>query len=660
MPDPLSITTGVVALLQITVAAGKELKKLHDGAAVVQETISGLTHDVDGLKRVLDSMRATFETITALHGTGHIASLWENVARSIEDGKTVLSQLVSVLQGIDEERSLLDAYRKQLRLDRAEERIRAFRVRIQSYRDSLQLCLSAILLWNQTSGQVKADQVLPNLSDLHNEVRRLARCLNDRIDDLQGMIRTSQNDTEVTVVSHLRDCVQSAASTISSATTIISARQSEEDDYDPDASDFGDCFPSHQNLTISRWMASGTISEYEEVAALGPVPESIADLSVVDHEQDVADSDDELEDEMTCSLLESAKQKSIKGDSKGAEKNLLYCLGRINAKDAISRHRLLLTHLEAVQRLYVIYYGRQQWDAAQQVLSQKLELLKQSKGQQGLEFLNDVLNLAHLMLKQNNITAAQLHARQALRGYRRLKSQDDAKNCLRLLIQLCEREENENDAHAYSVMLERLDSSTSEPHVINPLRSNPAVSRSERPTRRLPLFPNCSCSGTVHRPSCQYALGTHQQRTYLQTPRDMGLHSNSAQYRGQPRDLMHTLSSQEQYRAAVGADQNSTSSSDAMSLQASDTSAFESRTESRTSKSDDGSEKRKSGFSAFVNNLVGTPRRPVISAPENFVHVTHVGYDPETGDFTVRSSATVMKLPPFLFFASNAPLHVYG
>ena len=39
-----------------------------------------------------------------------------------------------------------------------------------------------------------------------------------------------------------------------------------------------------------------------------------------------------------------------------------------------------------------------------------------------------------------------------------------------------------------------------------------------------------------------------------------------------------------------------------------------------------------------MNNLVGTPRKPTISAPENPVHVTHVGYDQNTGEFTVRSS----------------------
>ena len=45
-------------------------------------------------------------------------------------------------------------------------------------------------------------------------------------------------------------------------------------------------------------------------------------------------------------------------------------------------------------------------------------------------------------------------------------------------------------------------------------------------------------------------------------------------------------------------------------------------------------EKKKSGLASFFN--LSSPRRPAISAPENPVHVTHVGYDTETGEFTVR------------------------
>lgn len=48
--------------------------------------------------------------------------------------------------------------------------------------------------------------------------------------------------------------------------------------------------------------------------------------------------------------------------------------------------------------------------------------------------------------------------------------------------------------------------------------------------------------------------------------------------------------------------------------------------------------RKKSGFSGFMTSLVGSPKKPLISAPENPVHVTHVGYDSSTGQFTVRFS----------------------
>ncbi|KAK1755699.1 Serine/threonine-protein kinase ste20 [Echria macrotheca] len=44
--------------------------------------------------------------------------------------------------------------------------------------------------------------------------------------------------------------------------------------------------------------------------------------------------------------------------------------------------------------------------------------------------------------------------------------------------------------------------------------------------------------------------------------------------------------------------------------------------------------RKKSGFSGFMTSLVGSPKKPLISAPENPVHVTHVGYDSSTGQFT--------------------------
>jgi len=48
--------------------------------------------------------------------------------------------------------------------------------------------------------------------------------------------------------------------------------------------------------------------------------------------------------------------------------------------------------------------------------------------------------------------------------------------------------------------------------------------------------------------------------------------------------------------------------------------------------------RKKSGFSGFMSSIgVGSRGGVKISAPENPVHVTHVGYDNQTGQFTVSS-----------------------
>ena len=45
--------------------------------------------------------------------------------------------------------------------------------------------------------------------------------------------------------------------------------------------------------------------------------------------------------------------------------------------------------------------------------------------------------------------------------------------------------------------------------------------------------------------------------------------------------------------------------------------------------------RKRSGISGFVNSVLGSPRNVKIGMPENPVHMIHVGYDNETGQFTV-------------------------
>lgn len=46
--------------------------------------------------------------------------------------------------------------------------------------------------------------------------------------------------------------------------------------------------------------------------------------------------------------------------------------------------------------------------------------------------------------------------------------------------------------------------------------------------------------------------------------------------------------------------------------------------------------KKSGGFSKFMNSVLGSPKRVEISGPSNPVHLTHVGFNFVTGEFTVR------------------------
>ena len=62
--------------------------------------------------------------------------------------------------------------------------------------------------------------------------------------------------------------------------------------------------------------------------------------------------------------------------------------------------------------------------------------------------------------------------------------------------------------------------------------------------------------------------------------------------------------------------------------------------------------RKKSGISQIFNSVLGSSRNVKISAPENPIHVTHVGYDNETGQFTVR----LLRCP--FFSLVNASIYI--
>ena len=456
MPDPLSITAGVVALLRVTWTVATELKKFQDEVSVVKESVSGLQRDVDGLIRVLESMRDTFANITAEHGTGIVAAHWSNIAKSVVDGHDLLLQLHDEVQKIDKTTNFLDGPRKQLRLNLAGDKISGFRVHIKAYRDALQLSMQTIILSNQMSQQNSIDLIIPNLSTLQTDVRRLAMDLNQKIDLLQAMVLSQQDQFKLTAMDNLRNCVRSSASIMSSASSAIaSQRGAQPPNVTVPGSDFGDCFPM-DGVALNRWIDSDTVYEYDVTVSNAP-PQSVADVPIIgDSDPGAAsDSDSDFESDITTALLESGKSRRASGDLKAAEKLLRNCLSRATPAQSKRTEKRTTQYLEIITLLIALYTQQKRWSEAQEMLTLKMVATERLVGNKDVDFLGDVVLLARLAQSAGDIVGAQFHTRRALKGFRRagVTAIPQQRSCLVLLIELCNENHDTDDEEAFEIML---------------------------------------------------------------------------------------------------------------------------------------------------------------------------------------------------------------
>lgn len=208
---------------------------------------------------------------------------------------------------------------------------------------------------------------------IHVGQPELAHHLNQHIETFQATTSSREEETQVVAMSNLRDTVKAAASTIHSATTVITSKIGEDRDRIVPMSDFGDCFPAQHGLAMRRWMDSRTVYEYEEVVVVqAPPPESVADVPAFEDTDGTSDSDAELDNEMIQLLFERGKEKLYtSGDAKSAEKILCNCPARLVDPKIGRKPQQIAVRLEVVEHLYTIYLEQEHWSAAQDMLSQK-------------------------------------------------------------------------------------------------------------------------------------------------------------------------------------------------------------------------------------------------------------------------------------------------
>ncbi|RFU27249.1 hypothetical protein B7463_g9089, partial [Scytalidium lignicola] len=451
MADPLSITTGVVGLLATCVQVGAAIKDFHDGAALADVKVKGLLSDVENFSQVLSIMKATLEedqVYASLQATGHIGNHWGNLSRSIKDGQNTLDKLQSTLEKVNKGVNVLNGARKPLRFKWASEEIEIFQQQVRAYRDTIQLSLQTVILWNQATFKESTDTILVNLNEVYESIRRAAFDINTHISTLQTVVE---------------NCIRSAATIVLPVSTTLNAEYADPLSGGTYGSEFGDCFPTEPSETMLRWGSSNTIYKFEEdhsqssisqgkTAVQGESLRHSGDIGESDHAD--SDSDTELEVEIFYALLQQGKKRLDAEDFRGAERLLRNCLKRVKSNDSLSTHHRNMIS-EIMIELIKTYAKQQKWNEAHSVLAEKIAIgSRYSKGDKD-NALEDMLILAEILHKKEAYAEALLYGRRAFKGYRRMGSSGNSGliKALQLLIDICHSEGNIDDEEAYTAVL---------------------------------------------------------------------------------------------------------------------------------------------------------------------------------------------------------------
>jgi hypothetical protein len=255
----------------------------------------------------------------------------------------------------------------------------------------------------------------------------------------------------------LRDCIQSSATIVSSASTARGEAIGDVASVVAESEVF-DFLPHDPNEHMLRW-----IYEYEDKTK-PPDDVSVSGstyvVGTVSYPSDDADSDDDLEVEITLALFNSYKDKIAQNDFDSAERLLKNCHSRVfdgvggfaprySKKQPLSALGLLDAQLE-------LYTKQEKWTEAQAVARERISFREQSsESNNSQELLADILLLSDILAKCGTYTEAQLQGRRALRGYRKLGlpgryGMELALNCL---VQISVAMDNTDEAEGYRILL---------------------------------------------------------------------------------------------------------------------------------------------------------------------------------------------------------------
>ena len=274
------------------------------------------------------------------------------------------------------------------------------------------------------------------------------------------------DESQMVAMCILRDCIRSAATIVSTASTRISSDAGADASVRAGDSDIGDLFPRRSNVMLQRFVESRLTQDYGR----GSSPPELRSLASVAPFEcalvDYPDSDDDLEVDIATGLLLKAKKilsigMKIPTDRSRAERYLINCLHRLShASFSGQRDKFKenwRSEIEALELLISIHCENSQWSDARSMLVKKMAVKERFCSKDDSTLVVDVLLLARLLLESRDYVEAHLHARRALKAYRKISDVRGSAESIQLLVNICQSDNKEDEAEAYEALLAKLD-----------------------------------------------------------------------------------------------------------------------------------------------------------------------------------------------------------
>lgn len=161
MADPFSIIAATFGLIDVCWRFGSYLRDVQAGAAKVEDEIEGLSRDIEALRIVNETIRASYRELPSyrnlnIENSKHVERLWRNVSSNLQNCRPIVEELEALVRGIigkeppkDESTIMrkLGGFKKQLRKQAREGDFNKLQTRLSTCYNTIQLTLD-LIIWS--------------------------------------------------------------------------------------------------------------------------------------------------------------------------------------------------------------------------------------------------------------------------------------------------------------------------------------------------------------------------------------------------------------------------------------------------------------------------------------------------------------------------------